>query len=294
MSRRTLGTLALVVLAFAFGGLAHLAQRALDPLRRSELTTSRARVRPDPAAIRAAALGQPTALSDLLWVRVTLNFADLVDSPDRDALPWLSAMLESVVALDPGWRTPYFYGGSMLRVLDDIDASDRIFQQACAAFPLDPYFPFSVGMNAFLYRKDPETAAARLSQAAELPGAPAWYRAAAAGFLDEHGQRKAALAYLRAQLEEEEEPAVREALEDKYRRVLHDELASMLEEQRGAWQAQAGRPLTDLAVLAPLPEDPLGEGWILAPDGAIRSAAAERKEAEDAQNDERAMLIWGR
>ncbi|MCK6505910.1 hypothetical protein L6R53_21410 [Myxococcota bacterium] len=294
MPRRALGTLALVVLAFTFGGLAHLAQRDLDPLRRSDLATSRTRVMPDPAAVRAAAMGQPTALADLLWVRVTLNFADLVDTRDRDGLPWLSAMLDSVLALDPAWRTPFFYGGSMMRVLDDVDASDRVFQQACQAFPLDPYFPFSLGMNAFLYRKDPATAAAQLTRAAELPGAPAWYRAAAAGFLDEHGQRQAALEYLRLQLEDEEEPAVRAALEDKYKRVLHDELAATLDERKAAWEAQAGQALDDLDALQPLPEDPLGEGWVLAPDGKVRSAVAERREAEKARDEERAMLITGR
>lgn len=294
MSGRVLRLVGLLLLSGGLGGLAHQAQVRADDLRRSAIAVSQSRVMPDPGTIRAASMGQQTFLADLLWVRVALSFADLVLKPDGDGPKWLVQVMRSVITLDPGWRTPYFYGGSMMRVLDNIDGSDEIFTAAMEAFPEDPYFPFSVGMNAYLYRKDPERAADLLSRAATLPGAPRWYGAAAAGFLDEHGQRKAALAYLQEQLEVEEEPGVREALERKYRDVLHDELASLLDERRRLVEAQQGRSITDLSLLGVLPDEPLGGAWIIAPDGAVRSSVAEERLARTLRDRERGMLIHGR
>lgn len=295
---RPLPTLGLVLLAFVAGGTAHLAQRHTDALRREGEALVASRVMPDPATVRVAAMGQPTLVGDGLWIRAVLAFSDLVDHPDPDGTRWLKEMLRSVITLDPGWRTTCFYGGSMLRVLGDIDGSDELFAAGHSALPDDPYFPFSLGMNAYLYRQDPVAAAEWLDRAASLPGAPDWYRAAAAGFLDEHGQRQAALEYLKRQLEEEEEESVRASLEAKYRGVLHDELAARLDERRVEVARRAGvdpavGPLPPLDAVGPLPPEPLGGSWIIAPDGRVRSDRAEERLARELRDKERALLIGG-
>ncbi|NOY24945.1 MAG: hypothetical protein GXP62_03645 [Oligoflexia bacterium] len=290
MSNGARSTLGLLLLAGVLGGLAHRVQVAVDVLRRAGVTGTAARVMPNPAMLRAASMGQPTVVADFLWVRVALNFAEIADHPTADGSHWLQLMIRGILALDPSWRTPYFYGGSMMRVLDNIDGSDEIFAAGAAAFPDDPYFPFSLGMNAYLYRQDATEAARLLSVAAKRPGAPPWYRSAAAGFLNEHGQRGAALAYLRRQLQTENEPAVRASLSKKYKRVLHDELSARLTDRKAAWEAKSGEPLQSVQALGELPEDPMGAGWIIAPDGVVRSKKVETTLAADLRNDERLML----
>lgn len=290
---RALPTVRFVLAAFGLLGLAHLAQRPVDGERFALDLRRDSYLVPDPAMMRAAALGQPSLLGDLLWVRVALNFADLVDHPDEKGSQWLRALIRSVTRLDPGWRTVYFYGGSMMRVLGDIDGSDEVFSLGREALPEDPYFPFSLGMNALLYRDDAVQAARWLAIAAELPGAPPWYKAASAGFIHREGQLDAALAYLREEIEQEREPSAREPLERRYRSLLHEKLAAQLTE---AWQAlpATSRAASGLGALGPLPPDPLGGAWIVGADGEVRSDVDEALRRERAIAEERAMLVQRR
>ncbi|MFM2245207.1 MAG: hypothetical protein RL071_1281 [Pseudomonadota bacterium] len=273
------------ILALGAAG-AHRAQRAADAVRFGR-DDPESWVHPDGEALRVAALGQHVLVGDVVWVRALLYFADALDTPSDVKREWQRASLDAVVTLDPRWRTPYFYGGSFLRLLGDIDASDALLERGMRYLPADPYFPFSVGMNAFLYRKDPARAAQFVGLAARLPGAPDWYRNAAAGILDRSGQRRVALRYLGEQIDAESRPAAREVLLRKQRQLLHDELGDQLGRARDQLEAAQGAPVTTLDALGPLPPDPFGEVWIIAPDGLIRSAAAERVERARAQARER-------
>ncbi len=290
---RSLQTLALLLFCLLAGGFAHRAQLRVDAERLGQDRYRSGKVIPDPDMMRAASMGQQVMLGDLMWIRVALNFADQLDHPDEHGKQFLLASIRAVVRLDPSWRTGYFYGGSMMRLLDDIEGSDEIFGLGMEAKPEDPYFPFSLGMNAWLYRDDAEEAARYLRIAAELPKAPPWYRAASAGFLDRKGQRQTALHYLREELEHETEPAAREALKHRYRRIMHDEYSSGLTEAYRAWVQQHGQAPPSLSALGELPPDPLDGEWILAPDGVVRSSVEEASLAEKVVGQERAMLIRG-
>lgn len=205
-------------------------------------------------------------------------------------------MLLTVSELDPSWRTVYFYGGSMLRTVGDIDGSDTLFLRATREIPDDAYFPFSVAMNAYLYHKDIDKAVQYMHTAASLPNAPDWYRWASAGFLDREGQRAAALRYLEEQLRDERDPAIRQRLVDRHNEVLHDELAAQLEEARERFKAARGVDIRRPEDLGALPEDPLGGHWIIGARGAIHSDVSERAQQARAVRRERNMLLsaWTR
>jgi hypothetical protein len=281
----------LTVAVIAAGmALAHWSQRAAD-LRRFGNDDPESWVQPDGRALRVAAMGQRTLAADVVWVRSLLYFAETLDRPTPLKRQWQRASLEAVTTLDPGWRTPYFYGGSFLRLLGDIDGSDVILKRGMAWLPGDAYFPFAVGMNAFLYRDDPDTAARYVAFAAELPGAPDWYRSAAAGILEGHGQRRAALRYLDEQLALADRPAAIEALLRKKRDLVHDELVSLFAERRAALLQERGADIQRPEDLGELPPDPHGAGWIIAPDGVVRSAAAERALAARLMSKERRTVL---
>lgn len=283
------GAVAAAVMAAGMA-LAHWSQRAAD-LRRFGNDEPESWVQPEGAALRVAVMGHRTLAADVVWVRALLYFADSLDHPSEVKRQWQRASLEAITLLDPGWRTPYFYGGSFLRLLGDMDGSDLILKRGMAWLPGDAYFPFAVGMNAYLYREDPETAARYVAFAAEVPGAPDWYRSAAAGLLEGHGQRRAALRYLDEQLALADRPAAIEALRSKKRALVHDELVSLFAERRAALLRERGADITRPDELGALPPDPYGEGWVIAPDGVVRSAAAERAAAARAMARERRTVL---
>lgn len=281
----------LIGLVAGAGALAHHSHRAVDELRFASQQEALALAEPNGGALRVAAMGFHTGLADVMWVRAVLRFVDIEEGKQPEGVRWLRTMLLATAELDPSWRTVYFYGGGMLRVCGDIDGSDELYKRGFAALPQDAFFPFSVGMNAFLYREDRQAAFTWLEQAASLPGAPAWYGAAASAFLAEEGERQAGLAYLSQQLKEETRPAAREALQKRMVRLMHDELAEQINQRRLELEAQTGAPLASLDALGPLPEDPYGQGWVLAPDGEVRSAVREEIEARRARKNERALIL---
>jgi len=288
------GRLPYLLLAAFFAVIAHAAQERADAPRRATLVQDERVFLPAPRALEVASLDERLLVSDLLWVRAVLAFADVLDHPDPVGVSWLDQMVKTVVALDPGWRSSYMYGGGMLRAVDDIAGSDAVFLEGQRELPNDPTFPFALAMNAYLYRDDVAGAVRYLNQAAALPGAPSWYRTAAAGFLSRQGQRDAALRYLEDEIRKEPDPHLRAELVRKYDDVLHDEIVSDLEDRRAALEARLGRPLRAPSELGPLPADPLGGRWIIGADGTIKSSVRDAElEARGRRGERRVLLgLW--
>jgi len=282
----------LCILLVVIGSVgAHQAQLAVDPNRMAENSVHRRVFVPSPKATKVASLGFDMVVADMLWVRAVLLFVDFLDSGREEGAIWTRTVLKTVAELDPGWRTPFFYGGSMLRLLEDIEGSDEIFGAGMDSFPDDAYFPFSIAMNAYLVHKDMGKAVKFLKLAAALPNAPKWYRTAAAEFISREGQRKAALMYLKQQLEEANSEKERVLLGNKYKSLLYDQVIEALESRQDKWEAHYSRSLSRVQSLAPLPPDPLGGEWFIAPDGRIRSTIKDPIVAKRSKNEERAILV---
>lgn len=278
--------------ALALGALgAHAAQRSADTARFATKDEEVGLYDPKGAALRVAALGSHTLLADTLWVRTVLRFADTFAEPTPERVEWFSRSLSATADLDPSWRTVYLYGGGFLRLFGRIDESDVLYRRGMEAIPDDPFFPFSIGMNAFLHRDDRETAATMLHQAAQMEKAPAWYAAAAAAFLEGQGERRAALQYIDEQLATETRPEVRTSLEKKKVQLLHEEWSERLTQASAEWERVHGAALDDVNELGELPPDPHGGTWVLAPDGVVRSDIEDAAEARRRRVEERAWLL---
>jgi hypothetical protein len=287
--------LAVGVLATAVGAGASVLHIRADRVRHEVDVDTAITFLPDGASLKIAASGFEEPLADLLWIRAVLLFGHRFGL-DRDPAwgRWLVGMVTAVAKLDPTWRTPYVYGGGMLRVLDDADGSDAVFLAGSKALPDDPYFPFALGMNQYLMRDDPAEASRWLAEAAKKRGAPPWYASAAGAMLERRGMRTAALRFLREEWTRSADPTVREVIRLKIADIEHGKLADKLEADREAFRARHGRDVTDVEDLVrpngTLPPDPLGGHWILAPDGKIRSSVAEARERSRLQAAERALL----
>lgn len=269
-------------------------QRPLDEKRFQSHKLADRFYLPQKEASKAISLGYQTAFADILWVRTVLIYSDFAESCSPKDGAWLKAMLESVIHLDPTWRTAYYYGGSMLMVCDDVEGSDALFELGHSALPDDSFFPFSLSTNASVFHKDNEKALYWMKIAANSPNAAPWYSAAVAGLLAKEGDRRASIRYLREQLEEMEDPTLRSFSEERLRILIHDELEEQIEERRQRFIAVMGRNIQSVAELEleyPDPYHVIGGEWILAEDGRVRSSIIEEKVLRKTRKKERELLM---
>jgi tetratricopeptide (TPR) repeat protein len=205
-------------------------------------------------------------------------------------------MLLAVSELDPQWRTVYTYGGLMLKVTEAYEQSTEIFLRGAEQLPDDHFLLFSAGMNYYLYLDDPHRAYELIKEAAERPGAPGWYKGAARAFVVKTSQRKVAIRFLKEELDQTDDPELRESLVRHLASELHALRSENIEEARSAWETGTGDKLMNLQVLvesgllASLPDDPLGGHWVIDKDGIVRSSVAAEREAAHALRYERGLL----
>jgi tetratricopeptide (TPR) repeat protein len=286
---------ALLALSLAGAAAVTVAQPRADATRRVRTSDQVVAFAPDGAQARVVATGFEEPLADLFWVRAVLLFGDRysTEAPEHWR-EWFRRTIEAVTTLDPTWRTPYFYGGTLLRVLGDIEGSDLIYTRAAENRPDDFFFPFSLAMNAYLYRDDTAAATVWMDRAAHLPGAPPWYAAAAAGMHTKSGNRKAAVAYLEDVLRTTDNPAIAEEVRGQIGRMMHDELVAGWADACRAHFDTTGAPLASPEALAslgiPLPANPRGDAWVVGADGVVRSAASEEKRIDKARAAELSLL----
>jgi hypothetical protein len=268
-----------IVAGVALGQWAH---RTVDPLR---VTTAEEEMRflPSGTALRVASSGYHQPVADIMWMRTVLAFGTNMGDQDPLWVEWLARSLGVVAALDPEWRTPYFYGGTMVRVAGDLPRSSEVFTGGAEAFPEDPYFPFSVGMNHY-FLGDVEEAAAWIERAGALPDAPAWYAEAAVAFRLKKRSNEQALHYLDDELAATSDPELREAIQGRRDRVLHSVYAEGMNELGDAFEQKYGvRPSPDRLLaegtMTQLPPEPLGGRWVQGVDGRIVSDVIEAERA---------------
>ena len=259
----------------------HQFQRKADHIRLYEQSIDERYFLPQPAVMRTMSMGYHHLTAELMWVRSILLYSDFVLSCQAEQAKWLLSMLRAVKYLDPEWRTIYFWGGTMLSLCKDIDGSDELFMAGAEQFPEDAFFPFSVAMNALLERNDNAMALEWMQRAASKKSAPPWYKAAVGGLLKEGKGQAASIRYLEEQLTDENlRPNVRSLTEYRLNLLRHELFQEELEAKRDEWERLNERKLQDINLLGSIPDDPFGAGWILSPDGRIRSASLEERESK--------------
>ena len=236
---------------------------------------------PDGTATKLAASGFEQGVAALLWSRAVLEYGGAMEQGDRppaDLGTWFHRMVDAVHRLDPRWRTPLFWGGTLARAMEDIPASNALFEDGARAFPEDAFFPANRAMNAYIHEDDPATSAVWMARAAALPNAVFWYATDAAHMKELSGQRDAAIRFLEDGIAAATDPHVRADLERSLRKLRHNALVDTWAEACRA-RAQAGRPLQrpeELSTLGfVLPPNPRGDAWVVGRDGIVRSEASE-------------------
>ncbi len=270
--------------------MVNMMHQKVDRIRFAEYRQEERYFLPNPQTTKAISMGHQVMVSDFFWVRAVLIFADFAWDCEPKEARWLLSMIRTMANLDPTWRTLYFYGGTMMGVCDETEAADEVFTLGHQNIPDDYFFPFSLAMNAYLEHKDYESAEYWMRIAATKEGAPTWYRAAVAGVIDRRGQREASLLYLEEELNKELSPTVREITEERLRLLQHEMYVEKITTRKEAIELSTGQSIIDLGSLDITEPDPWGTGWVLSPDGFIRSVEMERRASKKTLNEERRLL----
>lgn len=287
-----------VGLALLGAGLTHWGQRLADRARAQAHQADDLLVMPASETLQAATLDHQVHVADFFWVRSVLAYGDKFNqSPDAQWLAWYGQLVGVVTRLDPHWRTPYYYGGVMLRVLGADQASTDIFEAGAEALPDDYFFPFAVGMNHYLAGDEEKQAAGWIKRASVLPGAPPWYAVAAVAFEQAHYQRRQAIRYLQGEVEAARDPNLRAQLQERLRGLMYEELEETFADFSQRYVEQTGQPLrtpealVESGLVQALPEDPLQGEWVVDVDGAVRSSVKVKELIDEALLSERRMLM---
>lgn len=287
--------ISLLALTAAAATVAFVAQPQSDITRTQRRLDTTLMVRPDAGTISVAAMGFDEMVADVNWVRTVLTFGERYD---RDASAewrtWLAGMVDVSATLDPHWLTVYQYGGGMLRVVGEIDASSALYERCAERLPDNAWCPFALGMNLYLNKGENEKAAEWITLAADRPGAPGWWSAAAGRMKTKSGGLSTALHFIEDQLEANPPEAEREYLQRQRARLQHDMIVEAwtpkCREFLDKTGARLGSPqaLADLGI--PLPENPRGDAWVVGGDGVVRSESAEAERIRRVRIEDWALL----
>jgi hypothetical protein len=183
---------------------------------------------PRPSVLRTLTLGHHELAADLVFIDAVIYFGGQF-AHDR-AYRWLENYLDTIVRLDPHWRTPYKWAG-VATMYDgrkitnsSVMASSHFLEMGANQFPSDWELPFMLGCNYLFELKtdDPVQRASWRRQGGEwvrhaaiVGGAPPWVPLLAATILREEGQEEAAVRHLEEVYVSTQDPRTREEVKNR-------------------------------------------------------------------------------
>jgi hypothetical protein len=164
---------------------------------------------PRASAIRLMSLGHTELAADLVFIRAIIYFGSQFQS--KGEYKWLDNYLQTIVELDPKFRTPYrwagvasIYNGREI-TNESVMLSNHFLELGVKQFPSDWELAFMLGCNYLFELKtdDPEQkklwreiAGDWIRRAALHGNAPAWVPLLAATIMREEGKEEAAVHHL--------------------------------------------------------------------------------------------------
>lgn len=247
---------------------------------------------PRPSALRAMSLGHHELTADLVFLRAIIYFGAQFHA-DRK-YTWLDNYLDTIVALDPEWKTPYRWAGVATmyngRAItnDEVLASNHFLSLGVKQFPDDWNLAFMLGFNYLFELKTTDAAleakwkaigAEYVRHAALVGGAPSWVPLLAATIMEQEGQKEAAVRHLEQVYLTAQDEAVRQQVKNRlvslHAKLDFARIQSERDKFTREWRATAPYASPDFfAVLGAAPSPRLDLA-ALAPDPIERAEPAE-------------------
>lgn len=260
------------------GTLAVHAQLPPDPVRAGEGGEA---LVPDLGTLRLATLGFDAVAGAFYWLRAVQLVGGSREWSEKDA-PLIGRLADLVVGLDPWVDHAYrFTAVWMTDSPESVRTANRILERGVAYHPDDWRNRFYLSFNHFFYLGDNAAAAREIEPAIGLEGAPPYLGRLHARLRSERDGLEAGAAYLAELLRQTEDPWQRAAYEKALDEIETERRARFLDQARAVYQARHGRDIESVddltrgpdAVIADLPPDVHGWGWVLDPKtGQIESA----------------------
>jgi len=220
--------------------------------------------------------GFRNVLADIVWLEAVQVAGNLkMTRWDYDRL---YELLDVVANFDPKFEMPYLLGGLVLGESPQHGREAlRVFERGKGTHPVDWRFPFYMGFTHYFSLGDGLAGGRAMSEAARLPGSPAYLTGLASRMLTEAREPEAALKLLEPIVKQESDPARRAVLERRIREVAVERDLQVLERAVERYREKMGVAPGDLSalvregVLAAIPEEPNGGNYLLAQGGKVRS-----------------------
>jgi len=229
---------------------------------------------PEPSLAKLAAFGFDAVLGDYYW----LQAVQLVGSDESLAgkSQHIGRLIDVVTTLDP-W-VGHAYRFAAVWMVDDEAAvrhANAILERGIAHHPDDWRNRFYLGFNHFFYLGDNAEAAATLTPAVSLPGAPRYLGRLAARLRSEgSGDLESAAAFLHELRRQTPDPLAKAEYEKALDEIETERRARRLDLARKEFERRQGRDIErveDLVRVTPpvmraLPPEPHGFEWKLDPE----------------------------
>ncbi len=223
---------------------------------------------PSANALRAVSLGHRELAADLIFLRTVVFFGSALVTTKNYS--WLDQHLDTVVDLDPAFRSAYLFGSRATMyngkeiTRRSIESSNHFLEAGLKRFPNDWEFAFSLGCNYLfeMHSDDPHQkevwrriGGRWIRHAAISGGGPSWLPNLAAKLMSEEGQVEASIRYLEEAYLTAQDDAARTEIGNLLaakRKSSIARLAQAGEDFRRSWKATLPYASPDLfAVVGP-------------------------------------------
>lgn len=233
---------------------------------------------PSTDVLRYASADHKEFAGALLVMKVIMYFGGIADKQQANVIvqppdyPRMSAILHGAVKLDPYNLDAYYFAQSFLTWdVKQYKIANELLDYGMKYRTWDWYLPFFAGFNSAYFLRDYTAAAKYYKLAGDLSGSDL-SRLLAGRYMQESGQTELAIAYLAAMEKGERNSAVKKNYQTRlkaFKEVRRIEIA------RDNYHVALGKmpatveQLVASGYLSPVPVDPYGGAFYLAPDGKV-------------------------
>lgn len=279
MSTRATTAVFTAVLIVSITGTA-LVLRPLDRLR-SGATLEESLYIPSARILKRMSLGYDGLVADVYWTRAVQYFGGKHVARSQQ-YKLLSPLLDITTDLDPHMIVAYQFGSVFLsqrppQGAGDPDAAVALVERGIKANPEDWQLYYNLGWIQYSERKDYAAASSAFERGSRVPGAHPSLKILSAAMAQHAGDISVARFLWKQIYNTTQDKMLRANAIKRLQALRVDEDISRLEHVIEAYQRATGRsPATwaELAVagLRGVPVDPLGNPYVLAPDGRVEVA----------------------
>ncbi|MCP4905674.1 MAG: hypothetical protein GY910_11905 [bacterium] len=198
---------------------------------------------PDPQVADVASLGFDALFADYYWLQA-VQVVGATDHVQEKTASHLGRLIDVVTTLNPHVGHPYRFAAVWLTYSpDQVRFANRLLRRAIEFHPDDWRNYFYLGFNEFYYLGHFEEAAAALSLAMELPGAPTYLPRLVARLKSQQGDIGVAEIFLRQLIETTSDDSEVVQLEAALDEIEIEYKARHIERARDAYRDLAGRDI---------------------------------------------------